>query len=319
MIVVCATDDKFVQHCCVMLVSLLSNNDDVSIYVLTEGLQPKNQQVIKDEVTDKGGVVHFCIVAPAIIDHFPMPAGVELAHISRATYYRLLIADLLPQEVERVLYLDCDIVINGSIEELWQTPLDNYALSAVLQAGYGSEAVRLGYPIEFGYFNAGVTLMNLRYFREHDITRRLMAYIVSHYHSIKYHDQDTLNAVLYNQTLHLMPQWNMTSNIYAPGFRSSADWQDGHVVNDYSAEKDNARKYKRHPIILHYVSNPKPWNNGCTHPLTMLYYRYASQTIHFGHIRPQNALARWWAILRYNTTMRLSILRHRLFSAFSST
>ena len=312
MTIVCATDDNFVQHCCVMLVSLLSNNSDVTIYVLTEGLQPENEQVIKDEVAAKGGIVYFRNVDPAIIDRFPMPAGVELAHISRATYYRLLIADLLPREVEKVLYLDCDIVVNGAIAELWRTPMDNYALAAIPQVGFGNEAVRLGYPIAYGYFNAGVTLMNLRYFREQDVTRRLMEYIASHYHDIKYHDQDTLNAVLYKETLHLMPQWNMTSNIYAPGYRGLADWQDGHVVNDYSTQKANALRHKRHPIVLHFVSKPKPWNHGCTHPLAMLYYRYARLTTHFSHIRPENALARWWAVLRYNTTMRLSIVRSSL-------
>jgi lipopolysaccharide biosynthesis glycosyltransferase len=311
MTVVCATDDNFVQHCCVMLVSLLSNNSDVTVYVLTEGLRPDNEQAIKDEVAAKAGAVHFCKVDPAVIRRFPMPAGAELAHISRATYYRLLIADLLPPEVEKVLYLDCDIIVNGPVEELWQTPLDSYALAAVLQIGYGSEALRLRYPIEFGYFNAGVTLMNLRYFREHDVTRRLMDYIASHYHDIKYHDQDTLNAVLYKETLHLMPQWNMTPGIYAPGFRGRADRQGDHVVNDYGAEKDNALRHKRHPLVLHFVSKPKPWSHGCTHPLAMLYYRYARQTLHFSHIKPQNTLARWWAILRYSTTMRLSLLLNR--------
>ena len=319
MTIVCATDDNFVQHCCVMLVSLLTNNRDVVIYVLTEGLMPENQRLIEEEVTAKGGTVHFCTVNPSVIDRFPMPAGAELAHISRATYYRLLIADLLPQQVEKVLYLDCDIVVNGPIDQLWMTPIDGYALAAVPQTGFGSEAVRLGYPMEYGYFNAGVTLMNLSYFRKHNVCRQLMDYISSHYDSIKYHDQDTLNAVLYDQTLHLMPQWNMTSDIYAPGFRRQTDRQDGRVVRDYALEKSNALAHKRCPLILHYVAKPKPWQDGCTHPLCLLYYHYAKQTIHFAQIRPPGALVRWWASWKYNTTMRLSLLRHDLLATFKSS
>jgi lipopolysaccharide biosynthesis glycosyltransferase len=312
MIIVCATDDNFVQHCCVMLVSLLMNNRDVVIYVLTEGLKPENQRVIEEEVAAKGGTLHFRIVDPSVIDRFPMPGGAELAHISRATYYRLLIAELLPLQVEKVLYLDCDIVVNGPIDQLWHTPIDGYALAAVLQTGFGSQAVRLGYPMEYGYFNAGVALMNLRYFRKYDVCRQLMHYISSHYDSIKYHDQDTLNAVLHDQTLHLMPQWNMTSGIYAPGYHRQVDRQNGQIVNDYATEKNNALAHKRHPLILHYVAKPKPWQPGCTHPLCMLYYHYACQTIHFAHIKPQSPLARWWAAWRYNATMRLSLLRHDL-------
>lgn len=310
--IVCATDDNFVQHCCVMLVSLLTTNSDVVIYVLTEGLKPENQRVVEEEVKAKGGTVHFCTVNPSVIDRFPMPAEAELAHISRATYYRLLIAELLPQEVEKILYLDCDIIVNAPIDQLWHTPIDHYALAAVPQTGYGREALRLGYPIQYGYCNAGVTLMNLRYFREHHLCQQLIDYISRHYHSIKYHDQDTLNAVLHRQTLHLMPQWNMTSDIYAPGYKRQVDEWHGQVVNDYAAEKSNAIAYKRHPLILHYVSKPKPWNPGCTHPLCLLYYHYAAQTIHFAHIRPQHPLVRWWAAFKYNISMRLSLLRYDL-------
>ena len=166
--------------------------------------------------------------------------------------------------------------------------------------------------MEYGYFNAGVTLINLHYFREHNVSGQLMDYIAQHYDGIKYHDQDTLNAMLHGQTLHLMPQWNMTSDIYAPGYHRQADRQNGRIVRDYALEKSNAQAHKRHPLILHYVAKPKPWQAGCTHPLCLLYYHYAKQTIHFAQIRPPRALARWWAAWKYNTTMRLSLLRHDL-------
>lgn len=299
MIIVCATDDNFVQHCCVMLVSLLTNNDDVTIYVLSEGLQPKNEKIISEEVTALGGTVHFCIVDPTVIDRFPMPPGAELAHISRATYYRLLIPDLLPQEVGKVLYLDCDIVVNHSVADLWNTVLTDYALAAVPQVGFGDEAVRMGYPMKYGYFNAGVTLLNIDYFRRHDVCRQLMDYIAANYDRIKYHDQDTLNAVLHDQCLHLPPQWNMTSNVYDPDYPRHCDRVDGRVVNDYAADKRNALAYKNDPVVLHYASHPKPWQRNCVHPLYHLYYDYAAKTIHFRNLQKQNPITRGWAMGKY--------------------
>jgi lipopolysaccharide biosynthesis glycosyltransferase len=312
MVIICATDDNFVQHCCVMLVSLLVNNSGVTIYVLTEGLRPENEAVISDEVEAKGGTIHFLTVDPAVIDRFPMPPGAELAHISRATYYRLLITELLPNDIDKVLYLDCDIVVNKDISQLWQTDLSGYALAAVHQVGFGFEAQRLGYPMEYGYFNAGVTLLNLRYFREHNVSQQLMDYIATNYDTIKYHDQDTLNAVLHRYCLHLPPQWNMTANIYKPFYWSLCDCQDGRVVNDYAGDKRNAKAHKSDPIILHYVSHPKPWQHNCYHPLYKLYYRYAAQTLHFCHIKPQNPITQRWTVLRQQAILLAAMAKQRI-------
>ena len=310
--IVCATDDNFVQHCSIMLVSLLCNNKDVRIFILTEGLRTENEKIIQDEVRAYGGSVEFCIVDPAIVEKFPMPSARGLSHISRATYYRLLISDLLPVAVEKALYLDCDIIVNSSLDELWATDLEGYALAAVPQIGYGFEAERMGYPIEYGYFNAGVTLMNLRYFRENDVCRQLIEYIRDHYDKIKFHDQDTLNAVLYDKTLHLMPQWNMTALVYTAGLNQRGDKSGGKVINAYEREKKNAAEHKWKPCVLHYVSKPKPWSRNCVHPLYHLYYDYAARTIHYNHLKPQSDWSRGLAILKNNLRGWGSVLKQAL-------
>lgn len=307
--IVCATDDNFVQHCSIMLTSLLVNNSDVQIYVLTEGLKPENEKIIREEVEDKGGKVDFCIVDSSIVEKFPMPSIGGLSHISRATYYRLLISDLLPSSVHKAIYLDCDMIVNKSIQELWNTNLDVYALGACKQIGYGFEAVRLGYPIEYGYFNAGMNILNLDYFRKNSVCAALIQYIADNYSKIKFHDQDTLNGVLYDKTLHLMPQWNMTSAIYVYQLDKRGDSVDGKVVNAYEKEKANAKKYINDPCILHYVSRPKPWQPNCVHPLYGLYYDYARKTLHYANIQRESLLKRLPAIVKYKMTNILSAMK----------
>lgn len=310
--IVCATDDNFVQHCCIMLTSLLLNNTDVRVFVLTEGLKKENENIIREEVENKNGRVEFCIVDSSIVEKFPMPDGAGLQHISRATYYRLLISNLLPESVDKVIYMDCDIIINKSIKELWDTDLTGYALAAVKQIGFGYEAERLGYPIEYGYFNAGVNVINLTFFREHNVSERLLKYIADNYSKIKYHDQDTLNAVLYDKTLHIMPQWNMTSIIYAYQLQKRGDNVAGVVLNDYKAEKENAFNTLKDPNVVHYVSRPKPWQDNCVHPLYHLYYDYAKLTIHFKNIHPQKEWIRQIAVLRNALRERLSAIKQSI-------
>lgn len=310
--IVCATDDNFVQHCSIMLTSLLVNNSDVQIYVLTEGLKPENEKIIREEVEDKGGKVHFCIVDSSIVEKFPMPEGAGLQHISRATYYRLLISDLLPETVEKVIYMDCDIIVNKSIQELWDTDLSGYALAACKQIGFGYEAERLGYPIEYGYFNAGVNMINLTYFREHNISEKLINYIADNYSKIKYHDQDTLNAVLYDKTLHIMPQWNMTSITYSFRLSMRGDARNGKVICDYKNEKNNALLNKKNPPVVHYVSKPKPWQRDCVHPLYGLYYDYAAFTLHYNNLKKQSNCSRLKPILLYRVREFFSIIKQSI-------
>lgn len=310
--IVCATDDNFVQHCSIMLTSLLVNNSDVQIYVLTEGLKPENEKIIREEVEDKGGKVDFCIVDSSIVEKFPMPEGAGLQHISRATYYRLLISDLLPKSVEKVIYMDCDIIVNKSIQELWDTDLSGYALAACKQIGFGYEAERLGYPIEYGYFNAGVNMINLSYFREHNVSGQLIKYIADNYSKIKYHDQDTLNAVLYDKTLHIMPQWNMTSIIYSFCLSMRGDARNGKVICDYKDEKNNALLNKKNPPVVHYVSKSKPWQKDCVHPLYNLYYQYARYTNNYADIKSQSYIFRLPSILKYRIMEVLSFVKQKI-------
>ncbi len=296
--IVCATDDNFVQHCCIMLVSLLCNNKDVDIYILTEGLTDENRRIIEEEVSAKSGHVHFCIVDSSLIENMPLSKAEGLNHISRATYYRLLIADILPQEVNRVLYLDCDIVVNDSLEDFWNIDMTNKAIAAVLQIGAGYECERLGYPIEDGYFNAGVTLMNLDYCRTHNVTGEMLAYVEQNYDRLRYNDQDVLNGVLHDRCVHMLPQWNMTSACYVYELNKRGDKRNGKVINDYIEEKKNIYERSMNPCIVHYVSRPKPWCDNCVHPLYHLYYDYAKFTLYYRDKTPQKENERQKAVRR---------------------
>ena len=118
MIIVCATDNNFVQHCIIMVVSVLTNNPGTEVYVLTDGLTPKNEQILYEEVENKGGKLHICVIDDEKISALPLSKDKGLSHISKATYYRLMISDLLPV-ADKAIYLDCDIVVNGSLKELY--------------------------------------------------------------------------------------------------------------------------------------------------------------------------------------------------------
>jgi lipopolysaccharide biosynthesis glycosyltransferase len=256
-----------VQHCCTTIVSILCNNKDVSISLFTEGLRDENVDLINNLVSQYGGTLRIYTIDSSTVKNFPMPV-LGGSHISIATYYRLFASLILPQEIKKAIYLDCDIVIRGSLEPMWNIDLSDYALGAVyqnLERPSYMDMDRLSIPHETGYFNAGVLLINLEYWRNHNVTNRLFQFIQEKGSVIKQHDQDVLNAVLHNETIPISYTWNCISN-----FLSKRELQFVKRV-DYSEKIDN-------PVVVHFVCIPKPWDYGSTNPYTSEYFKYLDLT-----------------------------------------
>ena len=270
--IVLATDDNFVQHCSVVIASVLANNKNVFFFIFTEGLKYENEKKLKDLAVKMGGKVAICLMEGDAVSRFPMPSFMS-SHISIATYYRLLVERALPKDINRVIYMDCDMVVRGDLQPLYEIEMADKALGAVYQ--YNEWAIntnsfeRLGYDRKFGYFNAGFLLINLEYWREHGVTDQLMSYIKENYSKIHSHDQDVLNAVLHEHVLPLSCTWN-----YLPSFFKKELYTYPDFV-DYSKDIIN-------PIIIHYVYKPKPWQRECKHPYKSEYYKYLDMTEYKG-------------------------------------
>jgi lipopolysaccharide biosynthesis glycosyltransferase len=287
--IVLSTDNNFVQHCAVTMASILLNNRDVNFFILTADLTNDNRKILNDLAHKYNGAIDFLIVDSSILQKLPMPDGSFLNHVSIATYFRLFVASLLPECINKVIYLDCDIIVRNSLKELLDTDIDKYALAAVYQDDpnliNGDEYERLNIPSKYGYFNAGVLLINLRYWREYEVESKLLNYIYSNYSNIRFHDQDTLNGVLFAQTLCLSCKWNVLSyflknEIFHFTLSRCIEYKDELI----SGVGEN-------PTVVHFVSRPKPWTWECVHPFKKDYYYYLQYTP-FASWRPKVVLSK---------------------------
>lgn len=306
--IVLSTDNNYVQHCAITISSILKNNKDVIIYILTEDLSEDNKQILSDEVNALSGKIRFVLVDKSIIDALPMPSHSYLSHISRATYYRLLLPNIIPQDIDKVIYLDCDLIVNSSLDDLWNIDIEQYAIAASKQIGGGRDGKRLGIPKEYGYFNAGVLLINVNYWRSHNVSKALIDYLHSHSETVVFHDQDALNAVLHDKCLYLHQRWNMNYATYSKQFLSMTKKDE--TDYDYSNEIREAMEYQSHPSILHYSARIKPWDWRCTHPMRDLYYAYAQNTVHFRHVRKPSMIISIIAHLREDIWTILVAIKH---------
>lgn len=167
-IVVCP-NNYFTMPCTVLLCSLLENNRDVNyimIHVLVDGtFQERNKNIIKEQISRyRNASVHFYCIKEDWLKGISIGEA-SLVQIPIVTFFRLFMSEIFPEEVEKVLYLDSDMIVRKSLKGLYQTNLENKAVAAVIDTfNYKIDIYNnLRYKPALGYFNAGMLLVNLKY------------------------------------------------------------------------------------------------------------------------------------------------------------
>ena len=195
----------------------------------------------------------------------------------------------MPQDISKVLYIDSDIIFKGSITELYNTDISNYATAAIEDAP-NNNPLRLGYDPKFSYFNAGVQLLNLDYLRLIDFTKKALDYIKFNSEKIVLHDQDVMNALLHQHVYFLPIKWNMLDCYYIKPYRISEKYM------------SNIKKSQNDAVIIHFSGPIKPWHYGCRHPLKKLYSKFAQ----LSPIRPK--IDKWEGVKKFPKRIRWMIL-----------
>lgn len=279
------TDNNYIQHCSVTMVSVLKNNKNVLFYIFSTDISLENKLFLQSLVEPYNSNVKIILIEKELLKDFPMSVEAS-SHISVSTYLRLFVEMKLPINVKKIIYLDSDIIVRNSLDELWGMSLENYAIGAVYQynewALGNNSYTRLGYHESYGYFNAGVLLINLDYWRINNVTRRLFDYVNKNYHNIISHDQDTLNAVLFQETYGLPCKFNILPFFFDSNFKNIS-FPRG---LDYKFQINEELK---NPTVLHFVFKPKPWDSGCSHKWRKEYYYYLDFTVWKGW-RPKNKI-----------------------------
>ena len=270
-IVICI-NKQYLMPAGVMLCSLFENNKEERITVhamLGEG----GDQCVKplQDMTERyHQTILFYDMKDVRTDDFPVGLYFQEPFITKEAYFRLFVMDVLPQTLEKVLYLDVDMVICSSIRELWDIDISDVAVGAVPDCFHQDihETNRIGYEVGLGIFNSGVLLINLSYWREHDVMKEFVAYAREAKDHLKYHDQDILNYVFRHCKKELPIRFNLqTIHMYYDRFR----YLHFRLIEE-------VKEAFRHPVIIHYTGPEKPWYSNAYHPLKNYFEKYRQLT-----------------------------------------
>lgn len=208
----CAADAAYVPHTAAMLHSVLAQSGDLPVrvhYLHGPGFPAADAVLLAEMVSGAGGEIDFLEVDDARVAGMPTVAG-----ITSPMWYRVFLPELLP-EVERVLYLDADVIAVDDLRPLWETDLEGNWVGAVTNV---FQLDHLHRPWELGidpreYFNSGVLLMDLEAMRREGVATSLAEHARGLGPDTMWPDQDALNAVLGKRRLALHPRWNAMNSV----------------------------------------------------------------------------------------------------------
>lgn len=263
--VICATDGNYLRHCVAMLQSLRKQNqrDDLSVHLIFDRADSQQLSTAVGHLHDLLPSLSLLQASPEPLKGFPVNG-----HATIATYFRLLLPELLPSRSERVIFIDSDTIITSSLDELWEMPLHGKALAAVPE--HRLSCRDHGY-IYGEYFNAGIMLIDLKKWRSSQLLERGRRFAQDHPDRLRHWDQDVLNHVFSGDWLPLDDRWNACPHLFG--------LTDGYEeISEQLSESE--REAIINPAIVHFAGpGPvKPWNARCKHPLRDRYLEAKSQT-----------------------------------------
>jgi len=168
------------------------------------------------------------------------PHLVGQQHLSKTTYARLFLGELLPRSVDRILYLDCDVICTGEIAPLWQLAATVPVIAGVPDRLGEAYKARLGLPASAAYVNAGMLPINVAAWRERDLGREILDWIAANPDKLALVDQDAINFCLSGDITPLPDCWNL---------------QIGDSSGPLPAERLAGAR------LLHYTGPNKPWQH----------------------------------------------------------
>lgn len=254
----------YYQHLAVALASLIENNRRraLDITIVTSAREADAERKLLGRLPSH-------LALKVRIEHFSLEGFRDLPtsfHITLETYLRILVLDTLPLDCEKIIYLDCDLVVLAALDGLWETDIGGYALAGVPDPYGVGRPKALGMPANATYVNAGVLLFNVARWREQGLAARIIDYANRAGSKLTFHDQDAVNAVLHSQILSLPFRWNCQAKMFRP---------DGSLPE---RERTLIAKATRDPAIIHYTTAQKPWMFTAFMPRRAVYYRYLALT-----------------------------------------
>ena len=270
-------DANYCRHLQVAILSLIDNNREFScihIYILDNDIGEKGRRELEELTAGAAAQLHF-IPFDSLLDRLKTDRTFPLS-----AFGRLFLGEIIP--AKKVLYLDCDSVINGSFAALLSLDMDGFVCAAVQDTVSEYYKRSIGLNEDDRYFNSGVLWLDLEQWRTLGMQQKALKMIDDFCGSVPHHDPGVINAICRGKILRLHPKYNMQ----CPMFEYTPKQLQAMNPGYYDAQQ--LREAVEQPVFIHFTEgfSNRPWRNCCTHPHVQIYRDFQNRTNYAGMLAP---------------------------------
>ena len=259
--IVITVDDNYIRPALIMLESLFEHNPaSVHVWLLHSNVCDDNLCRLTSHVEARGGQFTDIRVAGGLFEGAPVNK-----YFTKEMYYRLLIPRLLPEEEERALYLDPDIIIRGDLRRLYDMDFQGKMMAAIPDylgdSYYPERKKNLGLGEEYRYINSGVILFNNPLMRAEFDLDDMFGFLAREGGAYEFPDQDLINVYFKDRILYAPREFNFTTEYVS--------------VGDFLRYVFSPRYRRSEQVtVAHYMGKCKPWKPSYYYKYYGLYQSY---------------------------------------------
>jgi lipopolysaccharide biosynthesis glycosyltransferase len=290
---VCCGDENYPMAMATMLYSAAANLPPLyrlRVFIIDGGLAISSRQRLQKTIGSLPNVdLQWRKVPMSRFEGLP-----TFGYLLGSMYLRLLMDEVLPHDLDRVIYLDADLLVEADLSELWRQDFGNSVVLAV--RNYSRSMMRSHLPLpdvdetarrRGRYFNSGVLVINLKRWRDEHVGSATIEYIRQNRSIVEFPDQDGLNAVLFGKWGELDLSWN------AQVHKLITLDQLG-VGEMYEEIRRRREELLYRPRIRHYCGDKKPWHAGRFKPVRAAFVQYLHGSGWFNPIDLVSFHLRWF-------------------------
>lgn len=271
------TDNRFAELCAIVIKSVVLNDIDnrYCFYIVDDGVSVDNKTKIKNTILGFNAEISW--LEKVDLDAM-FKKSVDTGAWPINVLQRLYVLEQLPDTVDRIIYLDCDILVRKSLDVLYNTELgSNEYLAGVQECISEQNRRNIGMNIESPYINAGMLLIDVKKWLKYNATEKFTEYICKNIECLQYNDQDAINAVFENHIKIIHPIYNATVHMFN---YSRGELFIYHNSKMYYKEEE-INEAINDPTIVHFnrdTSSIRPWYKNGNHKFKNEWLEVRNQT-----------------------------------------
>lgn len=268
-------DNNYVWIMGISMISLFENNknmQNIKVFLLGEKISSENKLLLQN-IAEK--YKRECIIID--MPEIEIPKTLISMRWPKSAFSRLYSAQVLPENIDKILYLDCDTIILNDLVDIDEINIEDYVICGKKDCIGTLYRKNIGLKKDSIYVNAGVLLLNYKKLREINVSKMIDVFLKKYVNCIHYADQDVLNGIFANNIGTLPVEYDVMTLEYMYSYSDIKSIR--HPINYYSQEE--IEKALKNPKIVHYTTNMlniRPWYSNSNHPKANEFLKYKNMS-----------------------------------------